>query len=62
MMETVMTLADSRLQDLASQLSSADGVKAAAKIRNRCTLEEWKVVLREARRIYHFRFVQASRS
>jgi hypothetical protein len=61
MMEILVTLADSKLQDLAYQLSSADGIKAAAKIRNRCTLEEWKVVLREARKIYHSRFVRASR-
>lgn len=48
-----------KLPDLASQLSYASSRKEAARIRRQCTLEEWQVVLREAKKIYHSRFVKA---
>lgn len=51
-----MLLIDSKLSDrlalLAGELSRAKGVKEAARIRARCTLGEWNLILREARKIY----------
>ena len=44
-----------RLKSLAGQLSYANGVKDAAKIRSQCTLDEWQVVLKEAKEIYNLR-------
>jgi hypothetical protein len=48
-----------KLPNLAGQLSYANGVKEAARIRRQCTLDEWQIVLREARKIYHIRFAKA---
>ena len=52
-METEIT---ERLSDLAQQFVWASGVKEpvkeAAKLRSQCTLEEWGLVVKEAKRIY----------
>lgn len=50
-----------RLSNLSSQLSYASGVKAAARIRSRCTLEEWELVLDEAKILYNERLYYRSR-
>lgn len=44
-----------KLAQLANELSHAKGVKEAARIRSRCTLEQWARVLNEAKRIYLLR-------
>jgi hypothetical protein len=41
-----------RLQDLAGQLSHAGDVKRAAKLRSQCSLEEWILVKKEAKRLF----------
>ena len=40
---------------LADDFSRAKSVKEAARIRSQCSLDEWKMVLNEARRIYNRR-------
>lgn len=48
-----MRLSD-RLMDLAAQFAVATSVKEAARLRAKCELEEWKLVLVEAKKIYAY--------
>ncbi|HEY6020474.1 MAG TPA: hypothetical protein VIY48_11375 [Candidatus Paceibacterota bacterium] len=48
-----MKLSD-RLMDVAAQFAAASNVKEAARLRAKCTLEEWKMVLVEAKKIYAY--------
>jgi hypothetical protein len=47
-----MTGLSDKLVALARELSYARGVKDAARIRRQCGLEEWPLVLVEAKRFY----------
>lgn len=48
----ITELPSEKLVDLARQLSYAQTVKDVARLRIQCELDEWELVIAEARRLY----------